>query len=480
MLKPVTYLQITIRKCSLWLLLLLLTTLRGVASELSHVDGLPAGCLMLNNYPFILCQDYGVTDDLDLSDSLFNQLAIGIQFKVNRTEVERNQPFFDKFNDDLTRMLREENYQIVKLFIRGAASPEGPYENNRRLGRGRTDNLFRVVETQLGQTGKGRARVKATAVTEDYAYLVDLMREAGDADAEAVAQLMADCQWDEPRCKKALQQMRGGVVWKRLLAEYFPRLRAARVVLLLRRQTPEPPAKRMNLTVPAVMAMTEAPLLLGERMDVDLQALPAPQWRRRHLLAVRTNLLHDAFYMPQFGWAFSPNVQLEYYPLNGHYTYNVGMTWGTHRHWGTQEFFQVRDFQFELRRYFRGGGVFRGLYAGVYAQGDVYGIGLSGTKGWEGEGGGAGLSLGYVVPLNRKGYFRLEFMAAAGFFMTLYDPYVYGNPVTGAIDDKYYYDYFGSATSFKKRNHRFTWFGPTNVGIQLTYDILYRKRRRVN
>ena len=191
---------------------------------------------------------------------------------------------------------------------------------------------------------------------------------------------------------------------------------------------------------------------------------------------MRTNLVHDFFYMPQFGFASSPNIQLEYYPLDGHYTYNVAMTWGTHRHWDTHEFFQVRDFQFELRRYFHGDGDFTGLYLGAYAHGNKYGIGLDEKKGWEGEGGGAGLSLGYVVPLNKKGNFRLEFMASAGFYMTYYDPYVYGNPITGTIDGDYYYNYLGSASDFKRRNHRFTWLGPTNLGIQLTYDIIYRKR----
>lgn len=200
---------------------------------------------------------------------------------------------------------------------------------------------------------------------------------------------------------------------------------------------------------------------------------------RRHLIAIRTNLLHDFFYMPQYGWAFSPNIQLEYYPLKGHYTYNVGMTWGTNRRWDSQEFFQVRDFQLELRRYFRGGGEFKGAYLGVYANGGKYGIGLSPTKGWQGEGGGAGLSVGYVMPLNRKGYWRLEFMAAVGAYITRYDPYVYGNPLSGEVDGDYYYDYLGSASNFKKRNHQFTWFGPTNIGIQVTYDIIYRKRHNV-
>jgi hypothetical protein len=32
-----------------------------------------------------------------------------------------------------------------------------------------------------------------------------------------------------------------------------------------------------------------------------------------------------------------------------------------------------------------------------------------------------------------------------------------------------------SPSLFKKRQYRFNWFGPTRVGITLTYDLLYRR-----
>ena len=94
----------------------------------------------------------------------------------------------------------------------------------------------------------------------------------------------------------------------------------------------------------------------------------------------------------------------------------------------------------------------------------------------EGEGGEAGLSGGYLWRLNKKGSLRLELTAALGFLLTKYDPYVYGNPITGEKDGKYYYDYHGNASRFKKRNRQFTWFGPTNLGVQITYDLVYRKK----
>ena len=462
---------------TLSLAMILLSTLPGMATERCCAT-LPAGTTILVRYPFILCQEYGMDADLDLSDSLFNHLAIGVQFKVNRTEVDRDQAFFSTFNDTLIHWLRHENFQIVKLYIRGAASPEGSYANNRRLGQGRTDNLFHIIEAQLSQTGKHRrARVQATAVTEDYAYLADLMQEAGDADAEAVRQLLEQCQWDEPRCKRALQQMRGGQVWDRLVVEYFPRLRAARVVLLLRRMRPaSPPVPDVTPLQPLDTIALHPVAVQTESLAVNAAAQPQVTWTRRHLIALRTNLLRDAFYMPQFGFAPGLDAQLEYYPLQGHYTYNAAFTWTQHRHWADHQFLQIRDLQLEARRYFRDGGTFLGPYVGAYAQAAMFGIGLSDTKGWEGEALGAGLDLGWVLPLNRKGNFRLEFNVSAGYLAAKHDPHVWGNPVTGKADGHYYYDYHGSAKNFIERNHLFQWFGPTNIGISFTYDIIYRKK----
>lgn len=425
-------------------------------------------------YPFIIISAENQGQAPQISDEEFYTFSTGVVFEVSKTDIRPDDPFFTLYKDQILPRINQQHLQLRKVFVRGAASPEGSYANNRRLGQARSKALLDALRSQL-RNQYIETDSEVSSVTEDYGYLCQLMNEANDADYATVQQIYNNCQGNEPRIKQQLMAAQGGRLWQRLLKEYFPKLRSARLILWFS----EPDREHAPLS--EIAQLKAGPLTFIERPEPQ----PAPfryqpqqaETSRRHLLAIRTNLAHDFFYMPQFGWAMSPNIQFEYYPLDGHYTYNIGMTWGNHRHWDSQEFFQVRDFQLELRRYFRGGGDFTGLYAGAYAQGDIYGIGLSATKGWEGEGGGAGLSLGYVMPLNRKGNFRLEFMMAAGFFMTYHDPYVYGNPLTGSIDDKYYYNYQGSASEFKKRNHRFTWLGPTNFGIQLTYDILYRRRK---
>lgn len=458
----------------------MLTMTLSVLKAAPVSNELPEGFKVLPDYPFVIIAEYGVDPDLQISDSLFNALAVGVKFRVNRTDINPKSEFFQIYNEKVLPLLFGQHVRLHKLFIRGAASPEGPYLNNRRLSIGRSKALSDLIGSDLQKAfGEGKPlNTDSQTITEDYGYLIDLMREANDPDYETVRDIFENAHHDEPATKVALQKAQGGKLWNRLYAQYFDRLRTARIVLLVSCCRPKlPPLDTEVSLLPTGPGASP----IAERMfPVDYFRQSDNQTTRRHLLALRTNLLADGFYMPQFGWAPSLNAQLEYYPLDGHYTYNAGFTWSNHRHWQDKEFFQIRDAQLELRRYFKGGGEFTGTYLGLYAQGSVYGIGLSGTKGWEGEGGGAGLSLGYVLPISKKGAWRLEFMIAAGLYISRYDPYVYGNPITGTIDGDYYYNYFGSASSFKKRNHRFTWMGPTQFGIQLTRDILYRRKKVVS
>lgn len=431
----------------------------------------------LADYPFVFVSDSIVTSPPVISDSLFDVIARGIHFKVNRTELLKDDPFIKLYNDSLVPWLKENNLILREIFVKGAASPEGPYDNNVRLSCGRTQRLIEFLSSNLDQPIADRP-LNAKCVTEDYAYLVKLMEQAGDAEYRQVKAIWDGSKGDERLCKKKLMALNGGKTWKRLLKVYFPTLRQSRVVLWFVVSPKHMPIPKYHFTAKTEMlAIPTLPSFLPVPISPDTTAVKA--YARRHMIAARTNLIHDFLYVPQFGFAPGGNIQLEYYPLSGHYTFNAGFTFHNHRHWNSHKFFQVRDAQLEVRRYFKGGGEFLGTYLGAYAEGTKYGIGFSATKGWEGEGGGAGLSIGHTCKLNKKGSLRLELSMSVGAFVTVYDPYVWGNPINGAIDGLYYYDYHGSTSKFKERNHRFMWFGPTNAGIHLTYDIIYRKKKEV-
>ena len=100
-------------------------------------------------------------------------------------------------------------------------------------------------------------------------------------------------------------------------------------------------------------------------------------------------------------------------------------------------------------------------------------------RGWVGEGIGAGVGIGYVQKLDKRGHWKLEFSAQFGFFTSKYDPYQYENPVNPNYRDHlYYYKWTQSPELFKKRQYHHTYVGPTCVGVTISYDLLYRKIKK--
>lgn len=433
----------------------------------------------------------------EVADAEFFSTSSCVIFKVNSTVISPTDSFLVEYRNKVLPYVNSAHLQLRKVFVRGAASPEGGYENNRRLGKARVQAMVTELQRDL-QHQYLQCDIETSSITEDYGYLCLLLKEAKDADYARVKAIYDECDGDERLCKQKLMAYGGGALWNRLLRKYFPQLRAARVILWFSEpDSIHAPELQLTdtLTGAPVIEVQEPPVaevevqpinpepVVVEPVEVvpvviEPEPLALPKVRR-HVVAVRTNLVHDLFYMPKYGWAPTPNIQLEFYPWNGHMTFNMGLSWKSYRHWDRQKFYQVRDVQLELRRYFKGQGQFLGFYLGAVAEGTVYGIGFNKKEGWEGEGGAVSLSAGYVMPLTKRKNLRLEFMLAAGYFLTLHDPYVYGNPVTSDENGKYYYNYLGSASKFRKRNHTLSWIGPTNVGIQLTYDILYRHRSKV-
>lgn len=455
----------------------ILLTLAMLAAGAYHTRAQDEVYAPLPAFPFVYVSHTPDAPLPAISDSLFDASSRGVRFRVNRSELRPDDPFVSLYKNQIVPLLlRQPDLVLRHIVVRGAASPEGPYENNCRLGHERVQALAAFLGSQLGRPFDP-SQVECSSVCEDYAYLVRLMQEARDPDAEAVARIWQQSKGDERACKARLKRHNGGRTWRRLLKTYFPTLRQARVLLFFGRVSRfEAVAAPARLTAPTYAddgLLTPAPTVSSALLPV-----PVLQPARLPLMAVRTNLVHDFFYMPDFGFAPSANVQLEFFPRKGHFTYNLGFTFGNHRHWSDHKFFQIRDAQVEVRRYFRKGHPYRGAYLAAYGHGFSYGFGLGPHRGWKGEGLGAGLSGGYTFKLTRNGHLRMEAMAALGFLATQYDPFVWGNPVTGEEDGKYYYDYRGTAGKFRKRNHRFTWLGPTNLGLQLTYDLVYRKREK--
>ena len=426
----------------------------------------------------------------ELTDEEFYDIAGKVIFPINKYYLPKKDSLIMQLQREVFPLINRDSLELASMIIRGAASPEGPTRWNKFLGEHRAETLLKFLRDNINQP-INEETFNLEIDIEDYRTLCIMMHRASDKDY-AVVQTYCDRYLPRKNIaglKYALQHTRQGTLWRRLFREYFPRLRAARVVLFFK--APRTYAQQVALEVPPLPAirpyLTDS-LVLPENPPMTLPVKQSPlRIPRRELLSVKSNLLFDFAYVPGYNrWCPIPNVAIEYYPKHGHFTYGASIDFPWWQHYHEYKFFQIRNYQLEARYYFRSGDIsknppgegaaFRGLYVQGYGHLGLFGICFDANRGWVGEGIGAGVGVGYVLPLSHNGHWRLEFGLQAGFFGCKYDPYKYESPFEDdPHDDLYYYKYYGDPSLFKKRQYRFTWIGPTRVGISLSYDLLYRR-----
>lgn len=431
-------------------------------------------------------------------DSLFFLNSLPIVFPVSKTIVSDTNPELRHFIEYALPILRSSSITNPRIRVRSAASPEGPLWFNQQLSRGRRDALLKIFRNH----GVSTQNIQIDVVDEEYELLAFFMRQVGDPDATLVTNMVNRHLQNPALLKKMLQEYDGGRLWDRLLKEYFPPLRASRFMIILPDNTLEDLMASQRMFSAPDIDFAE---LRPSATMVPLAIVPQSLWTpltpasraRREVLAIKTNLLEWGAWVPQYGMCPMPNVELEFYPRHGHFTVggNFDCPWwigNTTNH----KYFELRNYQLYTRFYVRnsnrsysdaahtvptpGQAAFRGFYLQAYAHAFLYQIGFSAKKGWIGEGLGGGLGLGYVLPISRDGHWRLDMGVQVGMFRTKYDPFVWGKPVFhgGEIDGQYYYNTHLYRDNFEKRLHRYTWMGPTRVGLSLSYDLLYHKNNR--
>ena len=441
-----------------------------------------------------------------MTDEEFFAKAAKVGFAINETKPLSDDPFLAELRDKVLPRINEDSLELVYMVVRGAASPDGPYENNKMLGDRRARWLFDFIQQQL-RFPVDEEKFHLDSEAEDYRTLCLLMQQARDRDYNTVKKLCDTYlpTGDIATLKTAIKQYRGGFLWKRLIRTYFHHLRTARIVLYFKKHEDKKLeidniAEQVTITQPKeepqIPVVEERPVVIETPQPVATADTIAVDIDRRELLAIKTNLLFYGVYMPGYDrWCPIPNVALEYFPKKGHVTIGASFDMPWWQDYDAHKYFQVRQYQVEGRYYLRANraneanefyethkshrAAYTGFYLQAYANAGVYGICFDADRGWVGSGFGGGIGLGYVMPLSRNEHWRLEFSLQAGYFTTKYDPYQYENPVDPTYSDGlYYYKWTLSPSLFKERQYRWNWLGPTRVGITLSYDLLYRRKAK--
>lgn len=386
------------------------------------------------------------------------------------------------------------NYLIPKLKAlgdsgiiigRASASPEGSLQINTQLANARKASMNAL----LSSYGINTNLIRYDVAPMDFPLMRALMKLRKDDYLPVVDSLMTQYAADVMLLKEAMIRQDRGKLWQHLYHNYFPSLRSVRIMAIKRAEKEEDKREeierkeneRKENEIEKIEEIEKTEKIEKEETEGD---------ERRELMSVKTNLLFDLAYMPGYNrFCPIPNVAIEYYPLHGHFTYGASFDTPWWKHYSKHKYFQLRNYQVHTRYYLRRGDIeerkpgkgaaFKGFFFSAYAHAYLYNICFSEKRGWEGEGWGAGIGAGYVMPIDRKEHWRLEFGLQLGYLNTLYDPYQWRCPVDPGTDiDRYYYKWYGNAKDFKKRQHSYSWIGPTRVEITLSYDLIYRHKER--
>lgn len=371
---------------------------------------------------------------------------------------------------------------------RASASPEGSLHINTQLANARKASMNAL----LSSYGINTNLIRYDVAPMDFPLMRALMKLRKDDYLPVVDSLMNQYAADVVLLKEAMIRQDRGKLWQHLYHNYFPSLRSVRIMAIKRAEKEEDKREEIerkeNEREKIEIEKIEKIEKIEEIEKIEKEETEGDE--RRELMSVKTNLLFDLAYMPGYNrFCPIPNVAIEFYPLRGHFTYGASFDGPWWKHYSKHKYFQLRNYQVHTRYYLRRGDIeerepgkgaaFKGFFFSAYAHAYLYNICFSEKRGWEGEGWGAGIGAGYVMPIDRKEHWRLEFGLQLGYLNTLYDPYQWRCPVDPDTDaNRYYYKWYGNAKDFKKRQHSYSWIGPTRVEITLSYDLIYRHKER--
>lgn len=310
----------------------------------------------------------------------------------------------DPVLDSLVREIGAKQDKILRVWIGGSASPEGPVLRNLQLGERRARGLADYI---LQHTGISESLLKVEALGEDWDMVVSNLDRLPDFPNRGRINDIISTEPDWDGRKSAIRSIDQGHTWNRLISEVFPSIRNSRINITLYLEN-----------IPAHLNFSQGTLLAPPPSNYELfqaQIDSPKQVEKSRYFSARSNLLHDVIAVPNIGvevWLGSQfTLYIDYsaawWGNRMSSTYNAG------RHVWRYEGGNV-----EIRRYF--GKTARqkpltGWHAGVYGQVASYDfqwgdVGKQGRK----PSYGAGLSAGYQLPIAKR--WNLDFSFAVGYF----------------------------------------------------------------
>lgn len=413
-----------------------------------------------------------VTSGQIVSDSITTLFEIN-SWKFDST-LDDNAASMDKFIESVRVAAEKDN--LDHITVRAYASPDGPEKLNDRLSQKRCNTIVNLI---IERTGVNPDLV--TGISEGVAWgrLRDLVNETPEVPSrDKILDILDNTPLyvfdSKGRIvdgrKKQLMDLRGGVPYRWMLRNLFPKLRNAIAVTVYLRAESKPESSEESAADVADDEVVEVTVILPQEVNKpknsDLtppidpeevaESYPRPAGSEQqsahtpdYPLALKTNLLYYAALMPnlELEWLFREKWSVA---LEGN------VAWWSKK--SDHKCYQIAVIDAEVRRWIRPRSQWHGMFVGLFAGGGWYDLENGGT-GYHGEGGMTGLSFGYMWPVSRT--LSFETSAGAGYMYTRYKEYI---PFEGHL--------------VYQRTKTLNYFGPLKLKFSLVWRFWDRNKSR--
>ena len=402
-------------------------------------------------------------------DDRHDTTSFSVYYRSAVSRIERgfrnNAASLDAASEGLRSVVHNNNLRIFKVYIIGAASPEGRPGLNARLARDRAEGVKaflkgiepRLTDSDFVVISRGEDWDGATKIAELYDK---------ENEGDAVAGIFKSSQDSEAK-KRLMKSIHGGDAWRRLISDYYPALRRTDIHVLYSIVQPIAPVKS---EMPGMTLEVPYSYNIAPRTVLPEVGLPDPVEERFYFVAVKTNLLYDA--------AIALNFAVEF-PLGDRFSlqYEQVFPWWNAGPHGNKYSMQVLSFGVETRWWFAprtpGGASgtnskdavrqrsrLLGHFLGLYAHSGKFDIQAGRKFGcYQNYFKGAGLSYGYSLPLGRNA--NMEFAISLGYMAIDYQHYIPSEDWSVLLKDN------GKAGT----KH---YFGPTKAKVSVVFPIVFK------
>ena len=366
--------------------------------------------------------------DVCITYSQETRTEIGLGFRVNSTIVDTaysdNASRMRELIEFLERIRQDSTVNIVRISFKGAASPEGSYQLNRRLAHSRLNALEELVRNYV--------EAPDSIITRNDSYipwewLKSQIETSGLTDKDKIISILEEesmlVDYHNPNTHidsriLKLKQLDNGMTWREIHRLYFQSMRNACAEFITYTDTI---VHRDPVMISDAFSIDQTPPAEVPRIIPDTSAIAAatvpetPEWTRR--LHLKTNIIGLGF-----GIA-NASAELD---IAKHCSFALPVYYSAWDYFKTTIKFRTFTIQPEIRYWISENN--DGFYAGVHFGLSYYNYAFDREYRYQDHNRetpaiGGGLSLGYRLPLGKSSRWRVEFSLGAGVYPLHYDKF---------------------------------------------------------